>query len=371
LAVTEVDAGPVVGVRGITAGEAHTCALLADGTAECWGSNHYGQLGDGKATGPWGPRPSRSARPVTVTHLSGATDIEAGCNHTCALLSNGTVACWGYNLWGQLGDGTTIDSSTPRTVSNSDSVTAIAAGCNHTCALLSSGSVECWGNKNTFDLSGGPRGSSTPELVPDLTGATDVAAGENDTCALLVDGTVACWGENEHGQLGNGTTNPSSTPRLVRDMSRATDISASGTYACSLVSGATVQCWGSLAIDTLAGDASTSPPPVTSPVAMPDLSEITDVVAGVVHACVLHVGGTVECWGANDSGQLGDSRFTRSTTPLVVPNLTDATAIAVGYAHTCALRSSGAVECWGDNKSGQLGNGTFARSATPTRVSRQ
>jgi alpha-tubulin suppressor-like RCC1 family protein len=169
-AVSASSGGPLNNVMAVAAGEEHTCALLSDGTVRCWGRNYYGQLGDGTTT-------DRST-PATVSGLSGATAVAAGYSHTCALLGDGTVRCWGANYSGQLGDGTTTSRHTPVTVSLPLSATAVAAGGNHTCALLGDGTVRCWGSNFFGQLGDGTTDNSrTPVTVSLPLSATAVAAG--------------------------------------------------------------------------------------------------------------------------------------------------------------------------------------------------
>ena len=192
----------------LSLGGYHTCGLLSDGTAKCWGFNLYGQLGDGSTT-------NRST-PVVVSSLSGVTAISSGNLHTCALLSDDSAKCWGYNAQGQLGDGTSTNRSTPVVVSSLSGVTAISSGLYHTCALLSDGTVKCWGDNTYGQLGDGTTTNrSTPVVASSLSGAAAISSRGFHTCALLSDGTVKCWGYNTYGQLGDGTTTNRSTPVAV------------------------------------------------------------------------------------------------------------------------------------------------------------
>lgn len=206
----------------------HTCMLLEDSTVRCWGVNARGQLGDGTTT--------FRTMPVTVVlseaegggPLTGVIAISAGTDHTCALVHDGTVRCWGWNVQGQLGIGTAgpeTDSAHPVPVVRSvaegggqlTGVTAIAAGAGHTCALIDDETVRCWGNNGSGQLGDGSTtrrtnpvtvlASGTADSSPvDLTAVTAISAGVWHTCALMTDATVRCWGSNENGQLGDGTS---------------------------------------------------------------------------------------------------------------------------------------------------------------------
>src|ERR1019366_2964372 len=213
------------------------CALLSGRTVECWGDNQQGELGNG-TTATSGCYCSTT--PVAVSGLRGATAISVGTNSACALLSGGTVECWGLNSVGQLGNGTTTISSTPVAVSGLSGATAISVGTNSACALLSGGTVECWGSNNYGQLGNGTTtDSSTPVAVSGLSGATAISVGGSPSaCALLSGGTVECWGDNGDDTLGNGTTTNSSTPGAVSGLSGATTISV-GDSACALLSGST------------------------------------------------------------------------------------------------------------------------------------
>ncbi len=357
--------GLTSGVTAIAAGELHTCALTTAGEVGCWGANYYGQLGDGTLT-------NRSTPMVVSGLTSGVTAIAAGDQYSCALTTAGGVECWGYNLYGELGDGTPTRRLTPVDVSGlASGVTAISAGYNHTCAITSTGGVECWGSNNEGQLGDSTNTDRlTPMDVSGLTsGLTAISAGYYHTCALTTAGGVECWGENTYGQLGDGTNTNRLTPVAVSGLaSGVTAIAAGYFHTCALTTAGGVECWGENTSGQL-GDGTTAER--LTPVTVSGLSSgVIAIAAGDLHACALTTSGGVECWGYNGSGQLGDGTTTKSLTPVAVSGLTSGViAIAAGHLHTCALTTAGGVECWGYNGNGQLGDGTTTQSLTPVDVS--
>lgn len=345
----------------LAAGHSHVCAVTSEGAAKCWGSNAYGQLGNG--TTSLHPIPVKVSQPI-----SGVISLKAGYAHMCALSSNGAVKCWGWNTQGQLGDGTRSDRFVPTQVVNLNNAIAIATGWYHNCAVIATGGAVCWGYSASGEVGNGGNGGYflTPVAVSGLASSTlNVAAGEYHSCALINTGGVKCWGWNGQGQLGDGTTYFSITPVAVSEVNGATAIVTSNSHTCALISGQ-VKCWGYNKYGQL-GDGTRIDRSV--PVVVNGLSGVVAVALGGEHSCALINMGKVKCWGMNDYGQLGTAAPTSSTLPLEVNGLNDVAAIAAGEYHTCALTQAGIVRCWGVNWDGQLGDGTFTSHSTPITVS--
>jgi alpha-tubulin suppressor-like RCC1 family protein len=192
----------------------HSCALRLGGEVSCWGRNQFGELGRGDAG-------DDVLAPVDVTGLTDAATISVGNYSACSARTDGTVACWGDNTKGQLGDGTTTEGDTFVSVQGVTDAEQVAVGARFACALVgvtpgSGGSVVCWGENTDGQLGDGTTDDSpTPVAVSGVTTAVSIAAGNDGACAVLADGSVTCWGANASGQLGDGTTNPSGTPVAV------------------------------------------------------------------------------------------------------------------------------------------------------------
>jgi alpha-tubulin suppressor-like RCC1 family protein len=306
---------------------------------------------------------------------------------TCAIRdSDGTVWCWGGNANGQLGDGTMIDSATPTRVVGVTGAVEVAAGADTTCARSSDGSVGCWGDDSAGQLGDGATHTTctgmtdcslVPIPVPGLPSAATLRVGNLVTATISTAQTAFFWGENELGQLGDGTLTSRPAPTEVSLDGVVQIVPDPAEYSCALRNDGDVYCWGS-GDQGILGDPSGVPICRTvgttdyhcskTPMRLAFVPSALELVAGGAHACVRRMDGTVSCWG---SGFLGDgTEHTPVDSPGTVVGLTDAAELAAGNLHTCARRSDGTVVCWGGGAMGQLGNGTRPDFAlTPVPVS--
>ncbi len=362
--LTPVGVSGLSGSIAVSSGGGHNCAVLTSGQVRCWGNNLDGQLGGGFST-------STTAL-IAVAGLSGVTQVEGGATHTCAVLTSGQVRCWGSNRSGALGTSSSgAPVPLPVAVIGLSGASVLTTGGAHSCAVVAAGQLRCWGENSSGQLGDPSIGSATSTLVATtgLSGATQASAGGDHTCALVAGGQARCWGENGSGQLGNGAVTDASAPVAVPGLSGATRVAAGGSHSCVLVAGGQARCWGANGAGQL-GNAQVSFDPTVSPVAVNGLSGATQIVAGGSHTCALLAVAQVRCWGANFVGQVGSGISGGGlTSPVGVTGLSGVSQIAAGNDHTCALLGSGQVRCWGANFSGQLGNsGVGASTPTPVAV---
>lgn len=376
----------VVSSTLIATAAGHSCAVLNSGNVKCWGTNLSGELGTGHF-GSGSTTPVLVAGLAHATAITAGDDAAASYRpgYSCALIANGTIECWGEGESGQLGDGLARPSPAPVEVSGITNAVAISAPDTrnfnaasdtgaHTCALTAAGTIYCWGENREGQLGDGTlESATTPVQVKGLSGATAVATGGRASCALLSGGTVECWGKQSN--LPRGGSIESTTPVAVTGPTNVTALAGSGEYWCATLAGGHAECWGQLDTES---PCSLDPEDICGGSGsggndLFGLSAIGFVGVGPDHVCA-QIGRALHCYGFNQYGQMGDGN-TDGTLEVPgrsalakVTGLVDPTAISVGPEHSCASVSGGTVYCWGRNDAGQLGDGTTTSSSTPVRV---
>ena len=463
------DASPLTGVSAVVAGDAHTCVLMTSGAVKCWGQGQFGRLGNGQVANATAPVDVVGVGQSSGgTPLTGIRSLSAGARHTCAVTTGSGVACWGDGQSGQRGDGTTLDADAPAMVTGwtadlggPGQVVQVVAGDEYTCALLTGGAVACWGFGADGEMG---NGAATSHLLPvrviGVGGGRDaravqISAGSLHVCARTAGGGVKCWGGGGQGQIGNGSSVDATSAEDVvgvggvSTLTGVAEVAAGGDETCARTTGGAVRCWGAGTRGQL-GDGTTTSVQNT-PVPVTGAAEVGSLAVGGQHACATDADGGVQCWGYNAGGQLGDGGTANQTTPVATRTsgpqagfpatitvgvtdgvrsagtsvtLTEASAprvrygadhfgvgsasqqitptvgggsgtptfafsgtlptgvsfnastgtftgplasdwgervtqVVSGYDHACALTTGGTVKCWGNNDSGQLGDGTY------------
>lgn len=361
--------------KTISAGNETTCAVISDGTIKCWGNDGAGRLGIGSEN------VNQNEPGTLVSGINNAREVMAGYQHSCAVLEDGSAKCWGWDNYFQLGDGGELgvaqpNQLTPVNVLNITTATTITAGEDFSCALLSGGTIQCWGKGEYGQLGNGTNDTVTsPVTVSNITNAIDFEAYTLNACAIIDNGSVNCWGYGGYGQLGDGVVVMTSglayktnTPVAVSNITNAANISMGYYHACALLDNGSVNCWGKGEFGQL-GNGTTSTSAVNTPVYVSDISTAISISAGYAHTCAILSGGTIKCWGGGAGGELGNGSTSNQSTPVSVSNIDNAVAISSGRSHTCALLSDRSIKCWGTGNAGQLGNGSNSSSSTPVYVS--
>lgn len=350
-------------VIALATGDTFSLALRSDGTVLAWGWNRYGQLGNGNTS------EISSNEPAPVRGLTGVKAVAAGSDFGMALKNDGTVWAWGDNHYGQLGNGGNTDSTVPVRVNGLSGVIAIAVGSIHSMALRADGTVWVWGNNTYGQLGDDDLDSYEPIQIANLTGMVAIAAGCNHNLALKRDGTVWSWGWNFTGQLGHSYREDAefdefAPPKQVAGIEGVVAVSAGGSHSLAIKKDGTVWSWGNNGFGQLGyqtnGIVSAFPNRIAG------LGNIVAIAAGDEQSAALKSDGTVLVWGSNREGQLANNSSKESCLPLPVNGLSGVTAIAF-RGHVLVLKADGTVWGWGDNQFGQAG-GTGDAIFQPVQV---
>jgi alpha-tubulin suppressor-like RCC1 family protein len=356
-------AAPVPGpgsFTSITVGNGHTCGLSPQGRAYCWGFNGFGELGDGTI--------STRDVPTRVKGNLIFSQIVAAGFHTCGITPDGVAYCWGDNQSGELGDGTKNPRLEPTAVIGGRQFLSIVTGDRHTCGLVGINPF-CWGSDlNDQGANDGRADNTQPTQVKrNMTFEfVQVATGWQHSCGRQADGTVRCWGWNHYGQRGVGSLqqDDGAYPTAGNGMVFAS-VHAGDRFTCARTAAGVAWCWGYNVSGQL-GDGTTAQR--VSPVAVSGNIGFTQLAAGMAHACGISQSGPAFCWGSNELGQLGDGTSTDRLTPALVGGSVQFTQIAAGVNHSCGLAADGQAYCWGYNESGQLGDDSRTQRLLPVRV---
>lgn len=344
----------------ISAGGHHVVALRTNGSVWAWGSNGDSELAFG----------FNVAEPLPIqSNVTGSfTQVAAGgpFGFTAAIKDDGTLWAWGSDFYGQLGDGGTTFDVDPDPVPGMTNVTDVAAGLGHVIVRKGDGTIWAWGSNNAGQVGNGASGSNvtSPVQINGLSNVTDIAAGDYHSMALQSDGTVWVWGNNAWGQLGTGGGD-SLTPTQVPGLSNITAIGIGRYHSFAVENDGTLWAWGYNADGEL-GDNTTQFK--TTPVEITGITNVVQVKGGRYHSLVLKNDGTVWTMGLNDDGQLGDGTNIQRLVPTQVSGLTGVRAIAAGYQHSIASKADGTVWVWGLGTSGEIGNGAFNSSNVPVQI---
>ena len=356
----------------ISATNSHTCASRTDGSFWCWGSNRDAQLAYSAIPNTFN---KLSATPAPVNGETDWESISTGKNHSCAVKTNNTLWCWGSNDFGQLGNGTTIPEHTPIQIGVDKQWTLVNAGDNHTCAVAADNNQYCWGENFSGELG---INSLTPAFSTQIQQVVD--AGQNwkqlelggaHSCALRTGGTISCWGEIDNGRLGIGDLT-GLTDQLIPVTLQASPVWSHislGMEASCAVGQVILQpgdivddglyCWGSTGVvrNNTTND-------VLTPLQIETSIQWNKVSVGTKHICALDSDNVIHCWGDNTYGQLGnnidnDSIGIDIPQPTLVSGNDSWSAISSSYDHVCAIKTNGNLYCWGRSKEGQVGVGVF------------
>ena len=361
------------GVQMVVTGSNYTVVLKTDGTLWAWGYNYYGQLGDG--TNGSG---TNKNTPVQVGTANDWISVTAGDHHTLAIKTDGTLWAWGANSNGQLGDGTNADKNTPVQVGTANDWASVSADGYHTIAIKTDGTLWAWGYNDYGQLGDGTNGSGTNKNTPVQIGTdndwSSVSAGNLFTSAIKTDGTLWAWGANSNGQLGDGTNGSGTNKNTPVQVGTANDwasVSAGNIFTSAIKTDGTLWAWGANSNGQLGDGTNGSSTNKNTPVQVGTANDWSSVSAGGFHTIAVKTDGTLWAWGANSNGQLGDGTNgsgTNKNTPVQVGTANDWASVSVGGNHTIAVKTDGTLWAWGYNYDGQLGDGTNTARNIPTKI---
>ncbi|MFZ5502324.1 MAG: Ig-like domain-containing protein [Pseudomonadota bacterium] len=362
LTVTVAGGGAGGGWKVVSAGNMHTVAIKTDGTLWAWGWNLYGQFGDG-TTGTF------KTTPTQIGTANTWAAVAAGVYHTVALQSDGTLWAWGLNGYGELGDGTTVTKTTPTRIGTAITWASVAVGAYHTVALQSDGTLWAWGLNGYGQLGDGTNvDKRTPTRIGTANTWASVAAGWTHTAALQSDGTLWAWGRNDWGKLGDGTAVDKLIPTRIGTATTWTSVAAGMLHTVALQSDGTLWAWGSNGWGQLGDGTSGIFETKTTPTRIGTATTWASVAVGAYHTVALQSDGTLWAWGSNEKGQLGDGTRIYKTAPTQIGTVNTWAKVMAGIDNTFATQTDNTLWAWGNNAIGKLGDGTGVDKNVPTSI---
>ena len=339
--------------------------IKSDQSLWCWGSGLQGKLGTGG-----GPSSPGSRVPIRVGTDNDWARLATGSGHShnCALKTDNTLWCWGYNSLGQVGDGSTTDRWVPVQVTEATDWGSIAMGAGFTCAIKTNGTRWCWGYNGGNYGNGTQQDSYVPIQIGDDSDWAALAGGNFHACGIKTNGSLWCWGNNEVGALGDGTRTHRSTPSRVGTDNDWSRISVSANHSCAIKTNGTLWCWG----HDVGGNIGNGELFSTYTRPQQEYGKATDwdsVTVGYSHSCARKLDNTVWCWGQNAFGAVGDGTGSpRTLIPTQVGSDNDWTNPEAGIQQNCAIKTNHSLWCWGQNQDGVIGDGTTQDKLAPTLI---
>jgi alpha-tubulin suppressor-like RCC1 family protein len=358
-------AAQALSFRQISAGTFHSCGVTTDNLAYCWGQDASGELGDGTQ-----PAGGFSSKPLPVAGGLHFLQVSAGNYYSCGVTMDDRAYCWGENVYGKLGDGTSTPRLTPVAVVGGHRFRQVDAGGSHTCGVTPSDEAFCWGYNRYGQLGDSSEFYQRRKPVRVAGGRhfRQVAAGGLHTCGATTGYRAYCWGDGSDGQIGDGRTIQRRTPRLVAGGLSFRQVHAGNAHSCGVTTDNRAYCWGGNDKGQL-GDGTTTQR--LKPVPVAGGLQFSGVSPSAEHTCGVTTGSRAYCWGWRYYGQLGDGSplgdYTRLSPVAVVGGLRFS-AVSAGRDHTCGVTTGNVGYCWGQNNAGQLGDGSQTTTSTLVAV---
>jgi alpha-tubulin suppressor-like RCC1 family protein len=356
----------------IAVGERHVCGVTTSNVGYCWGDNTDGQIGDNTVT-------QRTA-PTLVNGGYTWSKIATGWYFSCGWTTSGSGYCWGSNTYGQIGDNTVAQRNIPTAINGSYTWASISTGSIDTCGVTTSHVGYCWGDNTNGQIGDN---AATQRNVPTLINGgfswASISEGAQNSCGVTTSGTGYCWGDNVNGEVGDGTTTQRKVPTALVSSFTWSYISAGPSISdddtnCGITTGSLTLCWGYNNYSQI-GDSTSTSRSVPTGVLWANVNTTASVAAGAETNCAVRNGGIAYCWGNNAYGQVGDGTTTARMSPTIVlggyvwASISTQVSPTNSTATTCGVTTSGAGYCWGKNGKGQVGDGTTTQRLVPTLVS--